>query len=326
MPPRFRDLVHDTVSEDFQWPSNAAFGNALKYLGEQYIDNVKTNIRTHCKARLGMFFKMSVYALNDSIIQDPNAANLFSNDDVKNAINFTYNHRDTTGGDANKQQRLDVLLDELIDCGAPHDCNIRDFVENDWFKSLCMWLQIQRAVQHFHLAYENYYNSWNLFKKYPLYVQRPNIPHPPKIHNFTAIPVCSFQRKHIRIDTNVLYNVLCATNQVPQKLGRRRPWINIKENEFRRNLTGSWGLFFDIEKITKMVKGKKAFDHQILSDGVSVTVLYLRTIQPQTEKSNEELLRLYEAGSFCYELGIDPGMRTWNATVRKNIHTNAEVS
>lgn len=34
------------------------------------------------------------------------------------------------------------------------------------------------------------------------------------------------------------------------------------------------------------------------------------------------MLRLYETGMFWYELGIDPGIRTWNATVRRSKRTS----
>lgn len=332
MSPEFRDWVNEAVSEGFEWPRNTAFGNAFKYLREQYVDNVITNIRTHCESRLKKFFKMCVYELNDSILRrNIPFATLFDHIDIRNAMNYTYNGRNTCA-DIGAQRRLEILLDELKLCGAPDDCNIRDFVENDWFKSLRMWLQIQRHVHNFHLAFAHVYNSWDLFRKYPLNVTQPTyhgttvIPEPPTISNFTAIPNCSFQRRHVRIDTDVLYRLLCETKQVPKKMGKYQAWINIKPEEFHRNPAGGWRLFFDVDKIVKMVKGKKAFDHQIVSDGVSVTVLYLKPIRPEPKISNEELVRRLAAGEFVYEAGVDPGMRTWNATVRRNVFTGGEVS
>lgn len=41
---------------------------------------------------------------------------------------------------------------------------------------------------------------------------------------------------------------------------------------------------------------------------------------------NQELLQRYLAGEFFYELGIDPGERTYNATVRRDTRTGEEVS
>lgn len=334
MPTRFRQWVVDSVSELFQWPSNRAFGNAFKYLRDQYLDNVKTNIRTHCKKRLTLFFKMCVYELNDNIRQRNHIEMMFNAQDVTNAVKYTYDHRDITGNDIGAQQRLGVLLDELRHCGAPGDCNIRNFVSDNWFKSLRMWLEIQRHVQNFNLAYANIRNSWYLFRKYPLYVTKPTVLEPPHINNFVVIPMCSFQRRHIRIDTDVLYQLLCAAKNktekrteplLPRKIGKNGNWINITAAEFRRNPTGSWGLFFDTEKIVSMVRGKKEFDNSILTDGVSVTVCYLRQSRPVSAIPNEEVIRQYEGGKFWYELGIDPGMKTWNSTVRKDIRTGEEV-
>ena len=81
-----------------------------------------------------------------------------------------------------------------------------------------------------------------------------------------------------------------------------------------------------MDKINKLVNGKKQFERQILSDGVSATVLYLRQNRAEQPVPREEILRRYAAGEFTYELGIDPGMRTWNATVRRNCFTGEEVS
>lgn len=75
-----------------------------------------------------------------------------------------------------------------------------------------------------------------------------------------------------------------------------------------------------------MGKAKKQFDHQIVSDGVSATVLYLKADRPKPSVSKQEVLRRYFSGWYSYLLGIDPGMRTWNATVRKCLRTGEEVS
>lgn len=103
----------------------------MKHLREQYIDNVKTNIKTHCESRLRKFFRMCVYELNDEIRRQnvPNAT-LYTEQDVENAVKFTYKQRRTINGDAGTEQRLRTLLDELILCGAPVDCNIQRFAED----------------------------------------------------------------------------------------------------------------------------------------------------------------------------------------------------
>lgn len=75
----------------FKWPSNTAFGKALKYLYKQYADNVQINFGTHCETWLKKFFKMCMYDSNDYIFRQniPNAI-LFNGNDIKNAMNYAY--------------------------------------------------------------------------------------------------------------------------------------------------------------------------------------------------------------------------------------------
>lgn len=91
------------------------------------------------------------------------------------------------------------------------------------------------------------------------------------------------------------------------------------------NKTGSWSLFFDMEKIKRLVKYKKEFGHSIVTDGVSCSILYEQPEQQAAETDDQEVLRRYQAGEFFYELGIDPGMRTWCAAVQRNIRTSEVV-
>lgn len=48
-------------------------------------------------------------------------------------------------------------------------------------------------------------------------------------------------------------------------------------------------------------------------------------MQQTPEQRDEEIRRKYVNGEFDVELGIDPGMRTWNATVRYDLRTGIEV-
>lgn len=52
---------------------------------------------------------------------------------------------------------------------------------------------------------------------------------------FTVIPVSIFQRRHFRIDTDVLYRLLSEVNALPKKIGLRKSWINIIRNQFFHN-------------------------------------------------------------------------------------------
>lgn len=81
-----------------------------------------------------------------------------------------------------------------------------------------------------------------------------------------------------------------------------------------------------MNKILKLAHNKRAFHCQLCTDGVSATILYDKPKVQAKDISDEELIKMYRANLFTYELGIDPGYRTWNATVRINIRTGEEVS
>lgn len=323
MSPRFREIAQNFIT----WPINGGFGNAFTYLWEQYRDNVRTNLKTHCERRLRKFFKMRVFELNDDATKYNYFNDLFGHEDAKpyyddidirNAIDYTYNRKDSTDS-VERQLRLGELLDELRWMGAPDDCDIKSFAENDetWFESMRMWTEIQRDINSFHMAFKDRHDK-------------------PQIKNFVVVPMCSFQRRHIRIDTDTLYEILAKVKDdnknslLPKKFGVtfKNGTTNIRnltKTEFYKNEIGSWSMYFDMEKMLKLRKNKNDFHFQLMSDGVAVSILYDQPKQQSAEISDEDLLQLYRAGVFEYELGIDPGMRTWNATVRRSIRTNEEV-
>lgn len=336
MPPLFREMVENMCGMLFEWPNTHLFGNSFKYLYEQYTTNVQTNLNTHCENRLKKFFRMRAYEFNYTILRDAaNNSVLFNGSDISNAVKFAYHRKDHTRGDPNAVHKMRMLLEELYYVGAmsmPDDeLNIRAYTNNHWFHSMRMWLYIQRDIHRFHLAFGDLHLQWYRFKKKPLEFPRPEFPEPPKIKNFTVVPMCTFQRRHIRIDTDALYNILGGIKETPRKLGAptKKGTVkmrNITCKEFMSNMNGSWSAFFDMDKINSQVRNKKRFVHQIVSDGVSVTVLYDRPEQAVALIDDEEIRRRHEAGEFDYELGIDPGMRTWNAAVRYCFKTNEEVT
>ncbi|XP_055295689.1 uncharacterized protein LOC129565154 [Sitodiplosis mosellana] len=339
MVPGFRQIVIKILGEWFPWPTNRFFGNTFKYLYEQYATNVKTNLKTHCEKRLRKFFKMRCYELNHMCLcGDLELDELFDGDDIKNAINYTYNRRDSTRGNANAIRKLEILLAELYWIGAPHrpddphPFNIREFVELNWFQALRMFMNIQRDIHNFHLSFANLRQSWNLFRKYPLYVQQPEFPEPPEITTFTVIPKCTFQRRHVKIDTDALHNILCGIKAMQRTKGTRvlrngeyqQRWIS--QTEFKER--GGWRLFFNMDEIIKLVKNKKEFGDSIISDGVSASVLFKFPKQSKTvaDEDEAETKRKYFAGEFAYALGIDPGMRTFIASVRLDLKTGEETN
>ncbi|XP_055323050.1 uncharacterized protein LOC129578450 isoform X1 [Sitodiplosis mosellana] len=339
MVPGFRQMVINILGEWFPWQTNRFFGNTFKYLYEQYATNVKNNLKTHCEQRLRKFFKMRCYELNHMCLcGDLELDELFDGDDIKNAISYTYNRRDSTRGNANAIRKLEILLAELYWIGAPyrpddpHPFNIREFVELNWFQALRMFINIQRYIHNFHLSFANLRQSWNLFRKYPLYVQQPEFPEPPEITTFTVIPKCTFQRRHVKIDTDALYNILCGVKAMKRTKGTRVlrngefQQRYISQTEFKR--ISSWRSYFNMDEIIKLVKNKKEFGDSIISDGVSASVLFKLPKQSKTVADEEEAetKRKYFANEFAYALGIDPGMRTFIASVRLDLKTGEETN
>jgi hypothetical protein len=190
-----------------------------------------------------------------------------------------------------------------------------------------MFTEIQRDIRMFHLSYRGRRDT-------------------PKIKNFTVVPICTFQRRHIYIDTEALYQILASIKLVPKKCGKQKSkkgkikMINITRDEFtcaqkkgkpkdlekkRDIVMKSWSLYFDMNKIGKWVNFKKDFNEMICSDGVSVSIMYDKPKVPPPVLSDQELLAEYRAKKFKYELGNDPAERTWNATVRRDLATKEEV-
>lgn len=271
---------------------------------------------------------MRIFQINEFILEHdvPNPV-LFDGDDIKHAMKYTCKRVDSTGGDVDRQRKLGVLLGDLRDIGAPDDCDIHQFVNRNWFQSLPMWMTMQRDIHYFQMHYADRRQSWYFFRRAPKNVTKPLLPEPPTITNFAAIPLCSFQRRHIYIDTTVLHLILSGTKLVPQKKSPKtgKP-INFAQNDFLGDKPGAWSLCFDMDKINSLVKHKKQFGFGIMTDGVSSSVLFdAPPQQPAAELNNEELLERYDAGEFFYLLGIDPGERTYNATMRRTVSTGVEV-
>lgn len=112
----YKQMVANLLGNFFEWPNITYFSNALKSLLHQYISNVQTSLSTHSESRLKKCFKMRVYEMNHLILRQnvPNPV-LFDANDIKNAINYTCNRRDSTRGNVEALQRLGVLLDGLRD-------------------------------------------------------------------------------------------------------------------------------------------------------------------------------------------------------------------
>lgn len=295
VPAEFRHLVEQN---GIQWPTRIGMTNSLKYTEELYTQNVKTNLRHWCYKRIKTFFIMKVYELQ---LQNYD----FDDTDIKNALRAVFLKLDATKNEFQKA-KMDFLIDELREIGGESAVHIMTLMNNyNWFKSMSMWIKIQRQIEKFHIEHN------------PLQF-RGHIPNPPKIKNFSAVPLCNFQLKHIKIDNTELTEI--ATRKMKTFEKEDKYW------QYDDNRPDCWSSIFDLDKIRKIGKQHKDFYYQFVSDSVSVSLMYVKKKRMTDGETQLKMISVdLNKGKIIYELGIDPGMRTYNATVRRTVKTNKEV-
>lgn len=311
----FRGFI-DNLDEGqrFYWPSNSYFGNATGDLIKTYCTNVTTNLNTHLKKRLREFLKLKVLINNrDSILMR------FEEEDINHAISWAVFGNDSivirSIDDVPKRERREWLLDMIrrMSWWDIENDNITTFTKRHWFKSLPMWIAMQREIDAFNIE----------FQRQPQVQPQPNKPNnPPKIKNLSVIPICSFKRTHFPIDCTTLHKLFCGTKIIPRNMNGKQ--INAKE--FGRDRHFYWNSIFDMPKINKLGGKKKKFHFRILSDGVSVSLLYDKEKIESKPINKKEIIDKWHNGDFKYVIGIDPGMNKWHSSVRRTLVTGKEVS
>lgn len=101
-----------------------------------------------------------------------------------------------------------------------------------------------------------------------------------EVRSFNVVPIFTFRRQHIRIDKDVFYHNLSALKMLTRVHGT----ININKDEFRVRFEDEIKKLIDVDKIKKIGGKKKTFEYQILTDGVSATILYTKTDKENSEK------------------------------------------
>lgn len=326
LPVVFRSMF-DRRNPNFIWPNREGMGNAFNSLYEQYIVNVKNNLKVHYVRRIRSFLRMRCFEFNHGQLRTRKPANIgiFDEVDIKNATKFLINQRDWTRGDANRMDKMQFLLNEVERVGGPSDFNLKQFVTTQWFASLQMWIKIQRYVTHFQTTYSYLNSRWARYHQDPLSNMEPIVPRPPKIHNFNAIPIHNYHLKHIRIDTALFYAIACKLGALKLMVGKSGRKVNISRDWYNQNPSYYWQNVFDMKKIKRIGGNNKTFDCTIMTDSVSVSLIYVKANRALDEIDLAKIRRMYQNFEFVYELGVDPGVRTWNATVRRRIDTGSEV-
>ncbi|XP_031638848.1 uncharacterized protein LOC116350970 [Contarinia nasturtii] len=308
MEPHIRHFVEQGLSRDnqFAWPNNNYFGNIIC---QSYTRQLKTNQTTHAKKRLRNYLQMRAWQFNAV-----STGLRFDKKDVDNAIDWAIRRydaiRDTHQNAPLKRYKRKLLLDmvraivEEVGGLANYD-NIKQFSKGKyWFKATAMWLVMQSEIDEFH--------NW---------AQDNNVTIP-KIKNLSVVPLPDYQRKAVFMCNDVFYRMLAEEKLLPKVEGKQ-----VTETFIRENKEHFWNQIFDFDKINRILKKNKEFHYTIVSNGESVSVLYKLSKQHLQRLLDDDIVRKrYLDGTFVYELGIDPGMKTWNATVRRTISTRKEVN
>lgn len=336
IPEEFRAMTGGLEGDDYnpiEWPNNDYFANIMNVLINTYCTNVTTNLNTHLKKRLREYLRMRVYLLNVAANN-----NVYDDTDISNTIGLAMGEEDRVT-DADRQAKRRNLMGMIVGCSWYEilNDNVMEFTKKHWFMSLPMWLTMQREIAEFNTnagyREERRQNrqEWrkqrreqqkSKQKKDPKSDDNNNNNKPPFITNLAVIPICSWQRTHVMFSNKELHSMMCETGCIPK--GEDGKQISCREViELKAHY---WNQIFDLRKIFRLGKRKKTFHHGILTDGVSVSILFEKgKVDDEALMSKEEIIRKYLNGEFIYELGIDPGMKTWNASVRRTIATGKEV-
>lgn len=310
MPVAFRRLVCDTVP-NFRWPEKQALGNAFNKLVDQYKTNVKNNIKIWSYSRIHTFFKVKRYEMN---LTGKNISDI----DVKNATKAVMFNNIT------RSANVDELLGHATMIGIPVGQRLCDIVRQKWFQTIPIFVNIQRVVFVHHERYDLLNDMWHRYHRDPNNNPKPSIPRPPKIRNFRVIPIHDYHMKHIRIDTHLFFEMACKLGALKLAIGATKNKVNISKDEFYDNEVFCWDRVFKMDKINAIGK-QRTFDFAIVTDSVDASLCFVKPQSDSVKFTDEQIADMYDNNSFDFVLGMDPGVRTWNATVRKHIQSGVEV-
>ena len=326
--PFTQNMVRDGYRE-IEWPKRDYFGNINNVLIETYSKNVQTNLNTHLVKRLREFLRMRVYEISEAV-----GRKVYDDNDISNTIDLALGKEDRVT-DQNRRTNRENLM-QIIREYSWYDIandNVAEFTKEYWYQSIPMWLAMQREIAQFNTdagyreERRGNRREWRLQQREMRKNKRKNIVNdsnkPPFIKNLAVIPICSPQRTYITFGNVELYNMMCESGCCPKNENGKQ----IIPKDVIASKQHYWEQIFNLPKIKRLGKRKKQFHYAIETDGVSVSILYeKKKTGSEAMLSTEEIIRRYHNGEFVYECGIDPGMKTWNATVRRTIATGKEVN
>ncbi|XP_031635522.1 uncharacterized protein LOC116348610 isoform X1 [Contarinia nasturtii] len=312
-------MVERNSEEQFRWPDDEKLGNGLRYFYKQYITNIQTNTNTWCEKRLENFFRMRCWYRNRF-----NNGSRFDSIDIRNAKEFSYRFKNLTNGnnvDPQRVEKFNILMRDLTEIGWSGTVSMKFFAKYRWFESLWLFGQMQRQIEVYHSHAEQWNTIHEMFRNNPNF-QEPTINRPPKISSFALIPLCDYHLKNVRLDITDLYNkIVNELDLVPSFLNTRTNRMNKRKVKYytQTDRSGLWNMLFDVGKINKLGKSKP-FHHQILTDSVSISIMYKKPQRQQRPQQTTQANRGPEKliGK-KYIIGIDPNEKSWLTVVRRNI-------
>lgn len=197
MPQYFKGLVED-VHPDFEWPSRKRIARIMQHHTDLYETNVKNNLFYHAWRRVNYFLRAFCYEYEQE------TQFKFDETDKNNAKWNLFLNEDRTGCDE-RRERMEILVNTVLSmCGPSFVANNRltlyDYIDNDWFESIIFFIRIQRYISDFKQKYQPLVTQWNMYQKNKRVLLKPPQPRPPKVENFTVIPLNGFKLHSSKID------------------------------------------------------------------------------------------------------------------------------
>ena len=278
----------EELHPNFEWPKRENINQALLYQRDIYVSNLKNNLFYHANRRVIYFLRLLCYEWN--LEESANQERLlYDETDVHNAKWNLMENQDRTAkliDGANKQQRIQKM-NNLVDavlklCGPSFATNNRltllDYIEGDWFESIILFIQIQRRISTFKTKYQSLVAEWKLWNtqhKRAAHL-KPNMPKPPKVENFTVIPLHSFKLNSFRFDHSQCVDLIHQMGVI------RHNFASYDESHkyYMTNRREAWELLFYMKKIDQMCKKDQTFHYQMMVDSVQASPIFSKPKPP----------------------------------------------
>lgn len=281
-----------------QWPECRLLSNITKYVIDEYRVNFENNIKLHGQKRVKLYFSVCGVETTKKEIEE--------------TIRFMFDDE----SDAVPNKRLIHAIPNIAELGELGiDINKRGFFAHmKWFTSVLVFVSMQMDI-------------YDIQKE--IKVEHAADPNCEKklISNFTVVPICTQQRRHIRIDNDVLHCMLKELDLDPKRKGKRKGGkeVQIPIKDFIENAHTNWFKFFDWKKFKKMKKKTNKFSFQINTDGVSATVLFENTQREHNVQPAGYIDAVAEQfNEFEIQCGIDTGYKNPIAGVIRHADTGIE--